>query len=375
MAAYVGLRGIGVGLLVLTLAPCEVEGQEQPVVFVHGWNAGPETWREAAERLQARLVLEPHRYETSWSKTIGDQANELQAQYPASAMPPVTVGHSNGGLVSRQWSRQRSIHGIVTIGTPHTGAPLVRNRVALGRYYQQGYARVQAVALALAPQFDEWDFVGHQAMAAAAIAGRLTSSGFWILAATTAVDHLLPVHRDMAPGSAFLTELNSDANLARERLNVAHRVGIVSVHPRSARGGPLRLFGHTTGDVTSVLIAGSALALDYWGMRILAGAVLDPANPAAYHRAIDRGMALLNLARWLRDFESAWCSAITATTSRSACEPSDVILPLSRQIYPGASQVLLPTGPVHTDETSDSDSALFQILAVELRIPERAGSL
>jgi pimeloyl-ACP methyl ester carboxylesterase len=358
--------------LVSTLLPSAVYAQEQPVVFVHGWNSGPDSWREAAERLRSRAAIVPHRYQTASMDSIGDQANELQAQYPAQAMPPVTVGHSNGGLVSRQWSRQRSIHGIVTIGTPHTGAPLLRNRVALARYYQQGYARVRAAAFSLAPRFDEWDWVGAPAAGFVLLAGRLTYSGLWGLAITTGFDQLFPVHRDMAPGSALLTELNSDANLTRERLNVPHRIGIVSVHPRSARGGPLRLAGHAAGDVASGIIFVTAVALDYWGMRILAGA--DPSDPVAYQRALDRAFALMNLAGWTWDFEPAWCSAITSTTSRPECETSDGIVPGSRQVYPGASQVVLPTGPVHTQETSQSDEALFAALTVDVGIPARSGS-
>ncbi len=105
-------------------------GQERPTVFVHGLMSSPDTWAGAADRLSGQLAIEPHVPGVSWNASYEQQANELQAGLwwlPAST---IGIGHSNGGVAVRQWSRHRPLGGIVTLGSPNQGAPIVGN---LGR--------------------------------------------------------------------------------------------------------------------------------------------------------------------------------------------------------------------------------------------------
>lgn len=63
----------------------------------------------------------------------------------ATALPPVVVAHSMGGLAVRAWLRQpgtnRRVHSVVTIGTPHAGTWLARFALTEnGRQMREGNA-------------------------------------------------------------------------------------------------------------------------------------------------------------------------------------------------------------------------------------------
>src|SRR5919106_6079455 len=95
-----------------------------PVAFVHGFIGSANTWRDAAIRLQGRLAIEPSYPSLTWRDPYEKQATQLQSQLSSLAGTAVAVGHSNGGVISRQWNRLRPLSGIVTLSTPHRGVPL-----------------------------------------------------------------------------------------------------------------------------------------------------------------------------------------------------------------------------------------------------------
>ena len=47
---------------------------------------------------------------------------------------PVVVGHSNGGVVAREWSKTRPMKGLLTLSSPNQGAPIANNAIAWGMY-------------------------------------------------------------------------------------------------------------------------------------------------------------------------------------------------------------------------------------------------
>ena len=119
-----------VSMLALAVACAHVApagAQDQPTVFVHGFNSDGGTWQGAATRLQTRLAIAPQRPSINWRDDFPSQASSLQSQLSSLPGSPVAVAHSNGGLASRQWSRIRALGGLVTIGTPNQGAPIASN--------------------------------------------------------------------------------------------------------------------------------------------------------------------------------------------------------------------------------------------------------
>jgi pimeloyl-ACP methyl ester carboxylesterase len=116
------------------------------VVFLHGlmetelsWGRGPEP-RSYGERLQDELGWTPVyiRYNSGRrisrnGRSLADQLALLVDAWPAEVERIALVGHSMGGLVSRSACHQAALEGadwvrhvkhIVSLGTPHFGAPL-----------------------------------------------------------------------------------------------------------------------------------------------------------------------------------------------------------------------------------------------------------
>ena len=114
--------------LAVVLACCGTSyAQDRPVVFIHGVGSGPETWQEAAGRLQTRLQLSLFRAEVSWWESLETQGSQMDARFGALPGSTVAVGHSLGGLVARQWSRSHQLDGVITLGSPNRGAPIANH--------------------------------------------------------------------------------------------------------------------------------------------------------------------------------------------------------------------------------------------------------
>src|SRR4029453_5895089 len=101
-----------------------IHAQDVPTVFIHGLASSGATWEGAADRLQARLSIAAYRPNLIWRSTFESQGDGLQAQLGWLPASTVAVGHSNGGLVARQWGRLHPLNGIVTPGPPNKAAPL-----------------------------------------------------------------------------------------------------------------------------------------------------------------------------------------------------------------------------------------------------------
>lgn len=99
--------------------------------FVHGFNDGPLRFVNTASALRARgvdlkAVLSPSLSRTETVATQAGQLRSIQNSYLWYSDSTILVGHSMGGLTSRQsyLGNPANIAGIVTMGTPHQGAPV-----------------------------------------------------------------------------------------------------------------------------------------------------------------------------------------------------------------------------------------------------------
>src|SRR5438876_10956614 len=107
-------------------------GQLPRIGLVHGLASDSSTWD--VTKAQLLSALRPTYIDTvftptlGWSDVYSDQRARMFDNY-GSRLDANTIlfGHSNGGIVSRLVGQRRALLGVVTIGSPQHGAPLVDN--------------------------------------------------------------------------------------------------------------------------------------------------------------------------------------------------------------------------------------------------------
>lgn len=362
--------GTLLSLALSAAAPTSARAQERPVVFLHGLASSPESWAGAVNRLGPKIYIAPHSPTLDWKKSYVAQANSLSFNSTLSRLPShltYAVGHSNGGIVAREWSRRRTLAGIVTLGTPHGGAPLITNlaewNVHVGLV--TGYVGVVMNAFAR-PSNTSWVMnVVHPFLTEALSYAR---AAIVDLVATLGINGQFPVTAEMRPGSAYLASLNSSANLSREATAVPRRAGIVSIANNYFYAGPMRAAYPDHADLFATGLYGAIGGLQIWGTWILANsAQTDTA-------AIQQAQSLFSLAAHLTRLDPIYCAMVSSTTA-ATCLPNDGVVPYTLQHYPNALNVIIGTngswGPAHTRLTQQSDDALNRILIETMKIPVR----
>lgn len=337
------------------LAP-PVSAQERSVVFVHGFMSDGGTWAGAAARLAQRLEIAPATPTLSSRSLYESQASELQAQLGHLPSNVVAVGHSNGGLVSRQWSRQHGVSAIVTVGTPHRGAPLVSNLYHYAGFNNALLSSFNDVYRLFAYGCCSWQWILStytgvwQAVASAAV------TSVPRIASAVALNGTVPVSFEMQPGSGFLNDINGPANLGREASQVPGRVGIVSTAYNFYWGGPLRAAYPDDGDTLYVLREIARVGLEFYASYLYAHAPIEE----TWAFQIANGM--FTTAYYLGVMDEVWCRAVS-DVSMQACTINDTIVPYWSQQYPGGAMIDTGWGgPAHTQETRVSDALLEQAL-------------
>ncbi len=347
--------------------------QDRPVAFVHGLGASGGTWEEAAARLQGDLQLAAFRPDLSWRLPYGTQASELQHQLGWLPGSTVAIGHSNGGVIARQWNRGHALSGLVTLGTPNRGAPLAGNILHwVGFNFDAGDA-ISALFDVVAQCYWAgcgWDWViYYQGLNSllSNISNWLGGSLFSILS-TAGVEIGAPVLGQMAPGSAFLNDVNSPGNIAREIAEVPVRIGIASVAHNFYNAGPFRAAWPNDADAIDSLKDFSIVALDAMAFSIYFSA--DPSDYWAWWIA----GALSNAAGYLYAIDPFWCSVVSSYPN-GPCDYNDTIVPLWSQYLPDAPEtaytIHMFNGPTHIQETTQSDAVLHMALTTLLNVPPR----
>ena len=198
------LRGLISLALSFTLA-VPVLAQDRPAVFVHGLNGSPGTWRPAADRLASVLNISPYVPAVPWADHFETQAGSLQAQLGMLPANSIAIGHSNGGIVSRAWSAQHPLSGVLTVGSPQQGAPIVNKALTALNFHEQLYGAASAAFGAFGMQPNQWwSFYAYVELALA-----LTQQWSWraysqILGLGLLAGH--PVIPQMAVGSPFMSD-------------------------------------------------------------------------------------------------------------------------------------------------------------------------
>ena len=341
--------------------------QDQPVVFIHGVASGPETWQEAADRLQSRLRIAPERAEVSWWDSVEWQGNEMQARFGSLPGSTIAVGHSLGGLVARQWSRSHQLEGIITLGAPNRGAPIANH---INDWVGYNSALFNAVGNAFYwlgnLSYDQWWWLFPAIEGSLNWGGYIANFSIYHLLVEMGVQYGVPFVQEVYVGSPYLDWLNAGAGW--EAATVPSRVGIANTASEYWRGGPFRLTNPEYAGELSVLTSTAAAALDYWGFHVYAEA--DPFDWQAHSLAY----GLWDAAFWLWNFDEFWCRATSDDRPiwSAHCLPNDGFVPTWSQFYPEATvNFEVNGGPVHTQETKQFDEYVYAALTNFMHVPER----
>jgi pimeloyl-ACP methyl ester carboxylesterase len=363
------LTALGLCLLASPLATRAV-AQDRPVVFVHGFNSNPGTWDEASGRLRGRLAIETFAPGVTWRQSVESQANEVQNQVGWLPNSSIVIGHSLGGIVSRQWTRQHGVDGVVTIGSPHRGAPLA-NHIGqwLGFNDDLFYAVGSAFYHLGFMSYDQWWWLLPALEAILSEAGYIQDLTLRHFLITFGLHYGSPFIFSIYTGSPFLDDLNG-GNLGREVAQIPYRVGIVNTMTDYWDSGFWRLLDPENGRTYGLLVFGAAVGLDYWAYTILADA--DPLDYDAQETAWN----MLRASFWLFNFDEFWCRAVSDNRDlwHGACQPNDAFIPRWSQFYPSATTNFdVVSNAPHSRETRWLDDLFYVALTDVMHVPPRGG--
>jgi pimeloyl-ACP methyl ester carboxylesterase len=342
-----------------------VTAQDRPVVFVHGFLSSPGTWAEAATRLQSRLAIQPLIPSVPWLETFESQAGAIQNQ-GGSILPAntIAVGHSNGGITAREWSKSHPLGGVLTLGTPHRGALFMQRGTDFAHF---SYDLYNALGLMWSYEVNRneltWIFGVISASRAAAAAVNTATLG--TLLSTAGIGIFAPVAGQMVPPSGYLATLNSPGNLVRELVTIPYRVGLVYVANDYWRAGfAVGLFPDYR-EWAYVSMASAVLAFEWAGTYIMFN--YPPWNVAAQSVARE----LLRAAAWIRQLDPLWCWVVT---DDSTCNTwHDGIVATDAQVYPGTVNYGI-VGPAHLQETKWSDDTIAGAMTNIMGVSPRGGT-
>ena len=347
--------------------------QDRPVVFIHGLKSTGAAWEATAARLQTQLAIEAHRPTPGWKKVFQVQAGEVDASLGGLSASNVVVGHSNGGIVAREWSRNHPMSALITLGTPNRGAPLAANMLNWVHYNFAAGDAIANVYGAFANCLSHgcgWShllFYSDLNVILSWMRGWLDSS-LPSIVSTVGVGTTAPVLAQMVPGSTFLSSLNSESNVAREQATIPGRVGIGSVAHNFYNAGAFRLAWPDAADDIDVFKDISVVILDFLAATIHSQADFDDWD------AWDIASAMSSAASWLASLDQRWCETVTWVPGSGYCDYNDEVVPLWSQQLPGAPLLLEADGPVHTREIQSSDYYLYHALTNWGQIPPRGPS-
>ncbi|MEP7117988.1 MAG: hypothetical protein ABI880_10420 [Acidobacteriota bacterium] len=365
---------IAAAVLVALAQPAQA--QDRPTVFLHGFNSSAASWAATASRLQSRLQIAASIPELPWQLPYDAQANQLQALATGAGAPPnmVLVGHSNGGLVARQLSTKRPVGGIVTLGSPHQGAPLAATIQGVTQQYALVGQKLGQLLYMLGASNGTNRFTGlWNSPGMAPVRTAITTLGVALYYTVASIEQTIypvvtaPVLRDMTPGSPVLTSLNSAGNLAREHVAVPARVGLVFAAREWWVGAPF--------------VAG-APQLQYSGDRAVRDGIHYLTLIANYFtppNVLPTDLAALSIRYQAQSiisdllvFNSSWCGA---TTGHYDCSVStDGVVPTESQFFPGDAANIGYYGPAHVNEKNESENYLFDALTQRVGLVARGAS-
>lgn len=366
--AVVVLRAVAFAICALAALASAAAAQRQPVMLVHGFNSDGASWQYVATRLEAEFPVVTASPDLPGDQPFAEQTDKLRQALLGRQYPDTTIliGHSNGGLVSRNlYATGRPLRGVMTVGTLHRGAKLA-DHVHDGTISAWGTGIAASAILPwryyemLPFGMDDWyaNYLGYNAVGVTVAIGAALPV---VVAGVGATGN--PVLDDMKPGSSFLTTggtrhgyagLNNDANLARERsllrVSIEGRTlepeyGIFWQGVRPEHASELAAITYNTANLLELVYFYYAT---YW----------DPSDPWMWEK---RSGAFLWTLPMLELFvlDPFWCYAIGAWSR--GCEPSDGVVPVTSQTWPGADVTHLGANGVAHQQMKQSAAVFTRV--------------
>jgi pimeloyl-ACP methyl ester carboxylesterase len=261
------------------------------------------------------------------SARIADQAADLTGKIQATGHTGyILIGHSQGGLVSRYVGRNHPelVSGVVTVGTPHLGAPIMRTELAAAMAGLIGVSALSTYGCIDGPSPIGCTKTAKFAAFGVPLIGKIIGDAF------------SPVRLDLRPGSNLQATLNGSAEPFRsvgiqhfaKKLFVEWRlVGDYVDIPDGPNGGR-----YWARQANGAFMTNTACAVLGWLMN--AGATAGRCATRATGMLATTGL---------------W-NIMTARLGKT-----DGIVPGSSQIYPNAMQNYdIPKGDSHVGETKSN---------------------
>jgi hypothetical protein len=325
----------------------------QPVVMVHGFISSGETWTTAAARLHSEFNVTTTQPNLVWGDGFVSQTSVLRSGLSGFPDTTVFVGHSNGGLISREAHRQgQGAKAIVTIGTLHQGAPLAGHVDYIPAWGGFVFAMNFSPVYYYLWYMGDYNWISWIAGSQAAVMA--ATGAFMVGYSGMVLDHAgsgaLP---DMTPGSNFLDgRVNTAASLANEAATLPVRVGIQSYTDNPYFGIMFHgLLGSGGGGDFMTYLQYSSIVWDLIAYDYYSAYWWDYYDWNAWDLAMGAYL-WLDAAYTTAAIDPVWCS-LAGVLTPTGCEPSDGIVPLRNQYYPGGINYTV-RGPAHTDETSSN---------------------
>lgn len=346
-----------------------VDAQDRPMVFVHGFRSQGPAWAQAAQRLQVQLAVTAMHPTLGWRQPFTTQAAELESIVRWVPGQPFAIAHSNGGPVIREWSKARQLSGLLTLSSPNQGAPIANNAGAFAAYNANIVTSLLNLNAAFADPNDPQFWIRQVIQGAMAFAGDTVTLALTALG-SGGFDIAAPVFEHERIGSAFMNQLNSGANLAREAASVPNRAAIVTSVSDYHLGGVFRAVNPATADQWRVALYVAVGTLDAWAAHIASSG--DP-------RDIQRAQRMLTAALFLSLHEQMWCQAISdptpqAVTLGGSCYPNDSVLPSWTHRIIGALAIPRPNAPEHVWQTELMTPVLYEVLTTFMGVAPRGTS-
>ncbi len=353
--------------LLLTLAmPRLAMAQDPPLVLVHGIKSNGVTWVDAETRFNRQLAVTVYNPTTDWQRLFAEQAAQLHASLPGVQGVPVVVGHSNGGVVAREWSKTRAMKGLLTLSSPNQGAPIANNSIAWGMYNASIIAGLLNLQSSFSNPSEGSYWIYSVIQGALAFASDTVSMSVAAMA-STGFDLYAPVFGQDKVGSSYMQALNSPANLARETSAIPNRVSIATYVPDYNLGGVVRAISPDNAGYFRAALWAAVGTLDVW-----AGTIASSGNP----RDLERSGRMLTASFLLSLHEGMWCQAVSdptpyAVTLGGACYPNDTFIPMWSHVLPGSLVVPKPNMPAHVQQTQQMIPVLYEVLTTHMGVPPR----
>jgi predicted alpha/beta hydrolase family esterase len=343
--------------------------QDRPMVFVHGFKSNGTTWNEAANRLKVQLAITAIQPNLAWRTPFTAQAADLEATVRWVPGVPFAVAHSNGGPVVREWSKLRQLSGLLTLSSPNQGAPIANNASAFAYYNANIVTSLLNINASFVDPTDPQFWIRQVIQGAMAFAGDTVAVALTALG-SAGFDLAAPVFEHERVGSAFMTQLNSGANLAREAASVPNRVAIVTSVPDYHLGGVFRATNPATANQWRYALYAAVGTFDAWASYIASSG--EP-------RDIDRAQRMFAAALFLSLHETMWCQAISdptpyAVTLGGSCYPNDSVLPSWSHRILGALTISKPNMPEHIWQTQLMTPVLYEVLTTHMGVAPRGAT-